>query len=143
AADADGNQLLVRQHRARAHRRHAAVDGVEAVRRAQEVRRALARAADARELHDLLRIDAHLEERVDDAFRDGVMSASRAQRRLAALVSDVLEPDAIEFSSHDYSPPVMPPRPTSTVRTFFLATSKPSCDRMSSVTLRASIGRPL
>ena len=41
-------------------RRHAAVNGVEAVRGAEEVRRALARAADARQLDDLTRIDAQL-----------------------------------------------------------------------------------
>src|SRR5204862_449160 len=59
AADADGNQLLVRQHRAGADRGHAAVDGVEPVRGPEEIRRALARAADTRELHDLLRVDPH------------------------------------------------------------------------------------
>ena len=44
---------------------------------------------------DPLRIDAHLEERVDDALRDGVMAAAGAQRRLAAFVDDGLEPDTI------------------------------------------------
>src|SRR5881394_2264659 len=49
----------VGEHRAGADRRHAAVDRVEAVRAAEEVRRALARAADARQLDDALRVDAH------------------------------------------------------------------------------------
>ena len=97
AADADGDELLVRQHRAGADRRHAAVDGVEAVRAAQEIRRALARAADARQLDDLLGIDAHLVERVDDALGDGVVPASGAQRRLAALVDLRFEPDSIDL----------------------------------------------
>ena len=54
AADADRDQLAVGEHRAGADRRHPAVHGVEAVRRAEEVRRALARAADARQLDDAL-----------------------------------------------------------------------------------------
>src|SRR5256885_16807419 len=49
AADADRDELLVREHRAGADRRHAAVDGVEAVRAAEEVRGTLAGAADARQ----------------------------------------------------------------------------------------------
>ena len=111
AADADGDQLLVGQHRAGADRRHAAVDGVEAVRAAEEVRRALARAADARQLDDLLGIDAHLVERVDDALGDRVVAAAGAQRRLAALVDLRFEPDSIHFDwcRHViYSPPAVP-----------------------------------
>src|SRR5215831_8261197 len=119
------------------------MDGVEPVRRAEEVRRALARTADPRQLDDALRIDAHLEKRVDDALGNRVVPASGAERGLATLVGDVLEADSIEFSRHRYSPPVMPSRPASTTRTSFFATSNPSCDRMSSVTLRASIGKPL
>src|SRR5262249_22613616 len=97
AADADGDELLVRQHRAGPDRRHAAVDGVEAVRAAEEVRRALAGAADARQLHDLAGIDAHLVERVDDALGNRVMAAAGAERRLAALVDLGFEPDSIDF----------------------------------------------
>ena len=37
-------------------------------------------------LIDLLRIDAHLVERVDDALGDRVVAAAGAQRRLAAFV---------------------------------------------------------
>src|SRR5262249_41279018 len=126
AADADGDELLVRQHRARADRGHAPMDGVEPVRGAEEICRAFAGAADPRELDDLLAVDAHLEERVDDALRDRVVATARAERRLAALVRDVLEPDSIQFTGHRYSPPVMPPSPASTARTSFLATSNPS-----------------
>src|SRR5262249_8659777 len=141
--DADRDQLLVCQHRTGADRRHPAMDGVESMRRAEEIGRALAGASDARELDHLLRIDAHLEERVDDALGDRVMAAAGAQRGLAAFVSDVLEPDSIQFAGHRYSPPVMPLRPASATRTSFFATSNPSCASRSSVTLRASIGRPL
>ena len=97
AADADRDQLVVGEHRAGADRRHAAVHGVEAVRAAEEIRRALARAADARQLDDLLGIDAHLVEGVDDALGDRVMAAAGAQRRLAALVDRRFETDAVHF----------------------------------------------
>src|SRR5262245_17262093 len=73
------------------------MDRVKPVRRTQEVRRALARAADARELDDLRGVDAQLEKRVDDALGDGVVAATGAQRRLAAAVRNWLEPDSIEF----------------------------------------------
>src|ERR1051325_8900359 len=66
--------------RARRQRRHAAVHRVEAVRLVEEVRRALARTADARELDDLIRLHAEHEERVDDAFRDRVVPAPGAER---------------------------------------------------------------
>src|SRR5262249_33148811 len=110
AAHADRDELVVREHRAGADRRHAPVDRVEAVRAAEEVRRALARAADARQLDHLLRIDAHLVKRVDDALADRVVAAARAQRRLAAFVDLRLEADAIDFDwgCHDYSPPALP-----------------------------------
>ena len=109
AAHADRDELLVRQHRAGAHRRHAPVDGVEPVRPAEEIRRALARAADARQLDDLLGIDAHLVKRIDDALGDRVVAAAGAERRLAALVDLRLQTDAIHFDwgRHGYSPPVI------------------------------------
>ena len=80
--------FAIGQHRAGGHRRHAAVHGVEAVRAAQEVGRALARAADARQLDDALGLDAHLVEGVDDALGDGVVAAAGAERGLAAAVVD-------------------------------------------------------
>ena len=97
AADADGDHLAVGDDRAGGDRRHAPVHGVEAVRAVQEVGRALARAADARELDDLRRVDAELEERVDDALGDGVVAAPGAERRLAAAIGDRLEADAIDL----------------------------------------------
>jgi hypothetical protein len=142
AADADGDQLAVGDHRAGADRRHAPVHGVEAVRGAEEIRRALARAADARQLEHLRRIHAHLEEGVDDALGDGVVPAPGAQRRLAAAVRLHFQADAIQLLVHDcYSPAVMAAEATG------LPTSSrafsPSCTRISSVTERASMGRPV
>ena len=87
AAHANREQLLVGQHRAGRDRRHPAVHGVEPVRRVQEIRRALARAADARQLDHALGVDAHLEERVDDALGDRVVPAPGAERRLAAAIA--------------------------------------------------------
>ena len=97
AADADGNQLPVGQQCPGSNRRHAAMHGVEAVRSAQEVRRALARAADARQLDDLAGVDPHLIEGVDDAFRDRVMAAAGAERRLAASIDLRFQTDSIHF----------------------------------------------
>ena len=57
---------------------------------------------------DLLRIDAHLVERVDDALGDRVVAAAGAQRRLAALVDLRFEPDSVHFEwcpAIVYSPP--------------------------------------
>ena len=42
-------------------------------------------------------IDAHLEERVDDALGDRVVAAAGAERRLAAAIGLQLEADAIVF----------------------------------------------
>ena len=42
-------------------------------------------------------VDAHLEERVDDALGDRVVPAPGAQRRLAAAVLRQLEADAIQL----------------------------------------------
>ena len=97
AADADGNHLAIGDRGAGADRRHASVDGVEAVGAVQEVGRRLARAADARQLDDLRRVDPELEERIDDALGDRVVPAPGAQRRLAAPIGDRLEADAIDL----------------------------------------------
>src|SRR4029077_5277859 len=86
AADANRDQLVVREHGAGADRRHPAVDGVEPMRAAQKIRGALARAADPGQLDHLAGVDAHLVERFDDALRDRVVPAPGAKRRLPALV---------------------------------------------------------
>src|SRR5262245_37701443 len=175
-ADADGDQLLVGQHRPRANRRHPSVHSIEAVRSAQKVRGALARASDAGELDDLPGIDAHLVEGVDDALGNRVMAAAGAKRRLSAFVDLRLQADSIRFQRYgrhlslsrgaqrplaslsrrcaqllplplyplplSYSPPVIDPIDPG-VGVVRRTTSYPSCERMSSVTLRASIGSPL
>ena len=152
AADADRDHLPVGEQGAGADRRHPAVHGVEAVRVAEEVGRALARAADARQLDHVPRMDAHLEERVDDALGDGVVAAAGAQRRLAAAIRLHLEPDAVLLLagvrrgrcgfhgcySADCVWTVAGAAATTGAGAFF-----PSCTRMSSVSDRASIGRPL
>ena len=94
-ADADRNELPVRQHRARANRWHAAVDGIEAVRSAEKVRGALARTADARQLDHPAGVDTHLEEGIDDALGNRVVSAPCAQRRFAAAIRHDFQSDPV------------------------------------------------
>jgi hypothetical protein len=86
AADAEVKQLAVREVRAGQHRRHPAVHGVEAVRRAEEVVGRLRRAADARQLGDAVRLDVELPAGLDQRRRDRVVAAAGAQRRDLAFV---------------------------------------------------------
>ena len=86
ARHAHVDQVLVGEVGAGHHRRHAAVHGVEAVAGAQEVGRRLRRAADARELGDLVRQDVEFVARLDDGGADRVVAAAGAQRRDRALV---------------------------------------------------------
>jgi hypothetical protein len=86
ARDAEVQQLAVRERGACQHRGHPAVHGVEAVRVAEEVVGRLARAADARELGDPVRLDVELPARLHDRGRDRVVAAAGAQRRDRALV---------------------------------------------------------
>ena len=156
AAHADGDELAIGQQRTRRDRRHAAVDGIESVRCAQEICRALARAADARQLDDLGRVDAHLEERVDNALGDGVVAAAGAQRGLAAAIRRDIDTEPIGLLARDrrgcahvdttFFSRTAPRRPSSSSRPAGFsvgARRSPSCTRRSSVTDRASIGRPL
>src|SRR4029078_5370497 len=103
------------------------------------VRRALAGAADARELDHLRRVNAHLVERIDDALRDRIVPAPGAQGGLPACVDQRFETDPIDLCGRHYSPPAVP----ALTRAVFFATSSPSCESTSSVMLRASMGRPL
>src|SRR5690606_37751707 len=59
-ADADGAHGVVGLERSGAQRWHAAVEAVETVRLTEEVGGGLARAADAGELDDLLRLEVEL-----------------------------------------------------------------------------------
>src|SRR4029450_13888915 len=104
AADADGDEALIGQHRSGPDRRHTAVDGVEAVRPAQKVRRTLARATDARELDDLPGVDAHLEKGIDDSLGNRVVAAAGAESGLPALVGLGFQSDSIHLQSrHEFS----------------------------------------
>ena len=126
AGDHDAVQGAVGEQSAGGDGGRAPVHGVEAVRLAQEVRRGLRRAADAGDLRDVPRFDAHLPERLDQALGDGVVAAARAQRRLAAVVADDLEPDAVDLLGRGRRG----------------GAHNPSWRTISSVTVRASSGRP-
>ena len=104
--------------------------GVEAVRAAQEVGRALGRAADAGELDHALGLNAHLVHGVDDALGNGVVAAAGAERRLAALYSITVKPMRLVFGAGAGLSGVV-------VAIYF-----PSMVMSSSVTERASSGRP-
>src|SRR6185312_8675379 len=78
AADAQRLQAAVGQHGAGGYARHAAVDGVEPEGAAEEVRGRLAGAADAAELDEVIRLDAHLVAGINDALADGVVAAAGA-----------------------------------------------------------------
>src|SRR6266403_231105 len=86
ARDAEVDQVAVGEVRAGERRGHAAVDGVEAVRVAEEVVGGLRAAADAGELGDLVRLDVELPERLDQRRRDRVVAAAGAQRADFSLV---------------------------------------------------------
>src|SRR5262249_50678887 len=130
--------------RARADRRHAAVDRVEAVRIPQEVRRRLAGAPDARQLDDVSRMDAHLEERVDDALGNRVMAAARTERRLAAAIGLDFETDPVFLGVHVHSSRAAVATTARPAAAGCVSGARrPSWTRMSLVSDRASIGSPL
>ena len=54
------------------------MDGVEAVRTAHEISRALRGAPDPTELGDTLGLHAHLIHRIDDALGNGIVAAAGA-----------------------------------------------------------------
>src|SRR5262249_42531596 len=95
AGHADAEHSVVGEERAGRDGGHASVDAVEAVREAEEVGRRLRRAADAGELRDVKRADAHIVEALYDALGDGVVSASGAESGLAAFIVDDLEAETI------------------------------------------------
>ena len=120
------SSVPVGQHGAGRDRRHAAVDRVEAVRQPQEVRGGLGRAADSGELRDLIRLDAQIVERLDDALGDGVVAAAGAQRRLTAFIVENFQPEAVDLFGRGSGG----------------GAHLPSWRITSSVTVRASSGRP-
>ncbi len=99
AGDANRRHGVVGHDGAGGDGRHAPMHAVEAERTAHEVGRALGRAADAAHLHHPLRLDAHLEEGVDDALGDSVVAATGAERALAAAIIEDGKADVIHFGS--------------------------------------------
>src|SRR5204862_4340863 len=105
-----------------------------------------------RQLDDVLGMDPHLEEGVDDALGDGVVAAAGAQRGLAAAIRLQLEADAVLLLAglrrgrcgfHGYSEDVVAATAATGAAAFAARVFLPSCSRMSSVSERASIGSPL
>ncbi len=78
AGDAQGAQAAVAEHGAGGQGWHASMQGVEAEGTVQEVSRALARAADAAELHQFFGDDIQFVAGGDDLAGDGVVSAALA-----------------------------------------------------------------
>ena len=78
AGDAEIDQVAVGEVGAGEHGGHAAVDGVEAVRIAEEVGRRFRRAADAGEFGDAVGRQVEFEAGMDDGGRDTVMAAAGA-----------------------------------------------------------------
>src|ERR1035437_1586125 len=93
----DPHERAVGEQRSGGDGRHAAVDAIEAVGEPEEVGRRLGRAADAAELGDGPGFDAEFVESFDNAFGNRVVAAPRAQRGLAALIIDNLQPDAVDL----------------------------------------------
>src|SRR5690606_20915245 len=97
AADADRAQRVVGLQRAGPQRGHAPVEAVEAVGLTEEVRRRLARAADAGELDHVLRAEAELVADLDDLVGDRVVAAALAQRRGRGGVVGLRQADEVKL----------------------------------------------
>src|SRR4051812_12561844 len=95
AGDAEVDQVPVGEVRAGKNARHAAVDGVEAVRVAEEVVGGLGAAADAGELGDAVGLDVEVEEGLDQRRRDGVVAAAGAQGAHLSFVVAAGVPDPV------------------------------------------------
>src|SRR5450432_4000995 len=100
---------------------------VEAVGACHEVGRSFRRASDAAQLGHALRLNAHFVHGVNDAFGNRIVAAPRAQRSLSAAIIEDGKSQAIGFRS----------------RTGWCGGHYfPSMAAISSVTERASSGRP-
>src|SRR5205085_1459402 len=97
AADTEIDQVLGGDVGAGEHGRHAAVDGVEAVCRTDEIIRCLRRAADAREFRKPVRGEIDLEARLDDRRADGVMAAAGAEGGNTPFIVTAREPKRVLF----------------------------------------------
>ena len=113
------------------------------MRLVQEVRRALAGAADTGQLDDLIRLNTEVEERIDDALGDRVVAAPGAERRLRAAICGRVEADDIDlpagwgWCSYACGHSILL---TLTAKAFVVY--RPSCLSNSVVNDRPSIGRP-
>src|SRR5208282_5755187 len=85
-ADPERDQIAIGQHRSGGDRGHASVHGVEAVGAIHEVRRTLGGATDSAQFRDTLGLHAHFVHGFDDAFGNGVVAATGAERGLATLI---------------------------------------------------------
>ena len=101
AADRDAGQVGIGQQRAGDDRRHAPVQGVEAVRAAQEIGGRLAGAADAADFDDLVLLQAQLISHADDLVGDGIVPAAGAERAGAAFVFVARQAEVIGPWWHD------------------------------------------
>src|SRR5215471_20016092 len=97
AADAKRHELAVGQGNASGDGRHAAMNSIEAVRVVEKVCGTLGRASDAGELGHKFRLDSHLIHGVDDAFRDGIVSAAGAERGFSTAIVDYRQADVVGF----------------------------------------------
>src|SRR6266508_4162855 len=129
--DAEREEGPVREGRPGRDRRHPAMERVEGVGAAHEVGGALRRAADARELRHALGGKARVEHRLEDPLGDRVVAAAGAQGGLRSPVLD-----------HGQAEPVHL-RAGAGRRSALGHGYLPSMPRISSVTERASSGRPL
>src|ERR1700704_2386668 len=69
--------------------------GVKAVRAIHEISRALRGTSNADELRDTLRLHAHFIHRVNDAFGNRIVPATRTERRLPAAIVNDLQTNAV------------------------------------------------
>src|SRR5215471_14246819 len=77
---------MIREHDARGQRRHPAMDTIEAMRAAQEISRRFARAADAAQFRDTVRLDAVFIKCLDQLRCDCIVAASCAESGVRALI---------------------------------------------------------
>ncbi len=97
AGDADGDEVAVRENSTGRNGRHAAVHGVETMALAQPIGRCFRRAANARELRHLMRLDAIFVEGFDELAADRVVPAAFAQRGRLSFVVHLREPQAVDL----------------------------------------------
>ena len=86
ATRADRYQLPIREDRTSSERGHTPVNTIESMRPTEKVSRTLARATNPRKLDHPARVNTHLETRINDSLRNGVMAATGTQGRLVSSI---------------------------------------------------------